>query len=138
MISLGTTICDEFKVNKADYVSVPSLMDQARIGLIEEEIINRTEEFLTDPEGVIAQWEELTGEQMPSKYVDGMPEEICWVESGGKGKMSRGLVFGLLPTISRDGSPIRYSEENLVTDFLKDNRKVYILRKKVMKRLKVA
>ena len=48
--------CDEFKVNAAEYKSRPSKVEQARIRYYEQDIIQRSDEFLSDPEWYVNEW----------------------------------------------------------------------------------
>ena len=127
-------VCDEFKVNANEYKSNPSKADQARIRFCEQEIIERTEEFLSDPEWYVNEWELLTGEDMPEQYLKGIPMEISSLVASEAKKTVEGFRLRLLP-LMKAGKCIKYDDSRLVEDFLSQNQKVYIFKDSIMEHL---
>ena len=134
----NSRICDDFRVNASEYASRPSLMQQANIRLLEQDIINRSIEFLSNPDEYVSQWEELTGEEMPSQYTEEFPSEIHRLVCQASRKTVTGYRLRLLPTVEKSGASIVYPEDRLVADFAKDNQTVYILKDSILKELATA
>ena len=138
MIQLLSRPGDEFKLITAEYKSNPSATAAARIQWIENEIVNRTTEFLADPTWYINEWEQLTEEDIPTQYTEGFALEISGLlSSGGKRKHIAGYAMTLLPLVDVKGNPVIYPEDRLVEDFLKHNQKVYILNDSILKQVTV-
>ena len=136
MIRLTALPCDEFRVNTSEYNSLPSPTIQARIRWIEEHICNKTEDFTSDPQWFVSEWETLTEEDMPKKYTKDIPLQIITYGIGGKGKRATGVYeIEYLPLTTQKGQPCVYPEDRLVADFLKFNQKVYILKYSLLKQL---
>jgi hypothetical protein len=130
--------CNEFRVNTSEYFSNPSPLIQAQIQYFEEAILERSNDFLSDPQAMICKWEELTGEEMPEKYTEGLPQEISNFIRHVRSRQIAGYELNYLPVVNQAGQSIDYSEDRLVSDFLKSNMKVYVLREAVAKELGVA
>ena len=136
MISFGTLPCDEFAKDASEYPYKPSPAIAARIQHMENHISSKSPDFLAEPDWYINEWEALTGELIPNRYVHDLPVEITSFLTRGKGKgYSDDFVVKFLPLVSPDGSPLSYSDDNLVADFLKFNQKVYILKDSLLKQL---
>ena len=129
-------VCDEFKVNTEEYMKQPSPINATRIQCIEQESINRSVDFLSDPEWYANQWERLTGEDMPEQYLKDIPMEISSLVAGSAKKTVEGFRLRLLPVMNA-GKFITYDESRLVEDFLLQNQKVYILKNSILKHLNV-
>ena len=130
-------VCDEFKVNAAEYKSGPSKAAQTRIRHCEQEIIQRSDDFLSDPEWYVNEWELLTGEDMPEQYLKDIPMEISSLVASAARKTVEGFRLRLL-TLMKAGKCIEYDESRLVEDFLAQNQKVYVLKDSILKHLQVA
>ena len=136
MIQLHSLPCDDFKLKTEEYLSCPSASVAARIQWIETEITQRTNDFLADPTWYINEWEQLTEEDIPSKYTEEFALEISHlVSSGGKRKHIAGYAMSLLPLLDAKGNTKSYPEDRLVEDFLKFNQKVYILNDSIYKQV---
>ena len=129
-------VCDEFKVNAAEYLLQPSAVEEARIRYIEDEIVQWSDNFLSNPGWFVSQWEELTGEDMPEQYLKDIPMEISSLVAGAAKKTVEGFRLRLLPVMNA-GKFITYDESRLVEDFLLQNQKVYILKNSILKHLNV-
>ena len=140
MIRLSTLPCDEFRVNAYDYENNPSATDVVKIRLIEQEIINKTSDFLSDPAWHINEWEELTGEAMPEQYLKDIPTEISGFLYDGKtpNRMKRvGYTLSYLP-VMKGGKVVSYPEDRMVEDFTSAHHRVYILKDDLYKKLVAA
>lgn len=131
-----SAICDEFKVSTEEYKSLPSPVDVTRIRWIEQEIKQRSDDFLSDPEWYVNEWEALTGQDMPEQYLKDIPMEISSLVASAAQKTVEGFRLRLLPVMSA-GKCISYDDSRLVEDFLTQNQKVYILKDSILKYLNV-
>lgn len=139
MISIGNLPCDEFAVDPSDYSNKLSGYNLDKVRWLESQIRDRTDDFLEDPEFYILEWESLTGEDIPKKYVLDIPQEITSFldQSNGRRRTDEFLVR-YLPLITPKGEPVNYDDSRLVTEFLKFNQKVYVLKDSLLKKLQTA
>jgi len=129
MITLkGPQPSDFFQEDAANYKSKPSKVEQAYIKYYEKGAIERSEDFLSDPQWWTDKWEELTDEFFPQHYTKEFPTEITGAVHGGLGTGIQSYMIELLPIINAKGEPITYPEERLVSNFLRFNQKTYILK----------
>ena len=101
-----------------------------------QEIEGRTNEFLEDPRWFVSEWEELTEEEIPKRYVDGIPFEIDSLVYGASEREDsfRGYALELLPLLDAQGNTIEYPVERL-TD-LGNGDEVYLLKDSILTTLK--
>lgn len=136
MIQLSSHLGDEFRVDATQYESNPTSNEVRQIRWIESQIIQETREFLADPEYFFNQWQDLTEEAIPAKYLEKVPQEIVSIIGRGKGLRPSGDVrIKFLPVIDRDGNNLIYPEDRLVVDYLRFNQKVYVLKDSLLKKL---
>ena len=104
-------ICDEFKVNKRLYKNKIGVNEERRLQYIEQLIVDQSTKFLSDPEYWIEQWESLSGEDIPSKYIQDLPKEITGTNAV-VNKNSRTFYFyRFLPVINKKGDRIKYPHD---------------------------
>lgn len=135
MITLNQNLqLDEFSVDANEYSARLSQSDIRMIRWIESQIIQETNDYLSDPDYFISTWEEMTGEQMPEKYLKQLPYQIAAFLVKGKHKSRSGDVrVEILPVIDQKGNRICYPDDRLVSDFLPFDYKVYILKDSILK-----
>ena len=122
-------------MDPVDYKSSPTLMSQARIKYLEEDIIQRSPEFLADPDSFIDQWESLTDEDFPQQYLDEFPLELSHFVSEINSNRIRGWGFRMLPLLTSYGAPANYPEERLVENYTWKGQGVYVLKDAILKEL---
>ena len=127
-------ICDEFKVNKRLYKNKIGVNEERRLQYIEQLIVDQSTEFLSDPEYWIEQWESLSGEDIPSKYIQDLPKEITGTNAV-VNKNSRTFYFyRFLPVINKKGDRIKYPNDRQVFN----HKSVYILQDNLMEALSIS
>jgi hypothetical protein len=129
MIStLSTDWKHTFEENPREYLSNPDASDCVRIKMIEQAVTNRDRDWLEDPESLMIEWEDLTGEEFPEQFLEEFPQEIAGFVVGPQGSRGyRGLAFGILPILDRKGNKIQYPEDRLVASYYQRGQRVYIL-----------
>ena len=114
------------------YASNPNSETEKKIKWFEYSIKNQTDDFLSDPDWFVMQWEDLTEEELPDVYLNDFPLEIDGWMIGRKGQGVKGLSMRTLPLKDDRGNYIQYPEERLVASYLKQGKKVYILKDEMM------
>jgi len=125
-----------FRENTSEYSSKPSADEIARIKWLEYSVVNKTHDFLHEPEWFATEWEDYTGEDFPVMYFDEFPKELYGCQSAGRGRgLLPGFILTPLPMVDHKGEPIEYPEERLVEQFLQKGERVYILNDSLLKEL---
>jgi len=131
MITYKQQLGNQFLVETSEYPNNLTASEQSKIRWIESEIINKTNDFLQDPEWYVSEWEDLTGIEMPHHYIDFLPLKVTNLVYGKKHHQEIGIQTNLLPLQNAKGESIHYSEERLMADYLRYNLHVYDLDKKL-------
>ena len=136
MICLAKPPCDAFAVDPNDYNTSLSGFILDKLRYLEQNIRDRTFDFLQDPQFYIQEWENITDELIPDQYVQGIPQQIVgFLIQGRNKKISDDFIVEHLPVMSPEGEPLSYPEDRLIQGFLPYNHIVYVLKDSVLKQL---
>jgi len=127
----SSKICDEFKVNKKLYSNRISSHQEKELEYIENLIESNDSAFLSDPEYWISRWEDITGDEMPQKYINDIPREITGTAIKVKRNSPTVYLTHFLPVINQKGERISYPVDRRVREF----GKTYILNDKLVSKL---
>lgn len=114
------------------YASNPSSEDITRIKWFEYNVLNRTIDFLSDPIWFLMEWEDLTDEEFPDRYLEEFPLEIGgWFVGPEGSRKVYGEFLSYLPIVNEKGEKIQYPEERRCFYEKMPHREVYILKQTV-------
>ena len=114
------------------YASSPSSEDITRIKWFEYSVLNRTNDFLADPDWFVMEWEDLTHEEFPDRYLEEFPLEIDGWFVGPEGSRGvKGVSLSILPLTNHKGEEIQYPETRQCFYEPMPLRKVFILKQSV-------